>query len=88
MSVGRSLLAAILVVSPLAAQRPAALPRPLRGLDAYVVAALRDWDVPGLSVAVVKDDSVVLARGFGVRRMGDTARVTERTLWRTWSASV
>ena len=81
MSVGRSLLAAILVVSPLVAQRPAALPRPLRGLDAYVVAALRDWDVPGLSVAVVKDDSVVLARGFGVRRLGDTTRVTERTLF-------
>ena len=81
MSVGRSLLAAILVASPLAAQRPAALPRPLRGFDAYVVAALRDWDVPGLSVAVVKDDSVVLARGFGVRHMGDTARVTERTLF-------
>src|SRR5207253_4572788 len=55
--------------------------RPLRGLDAYVTAALRVWDVPGLAVAVVKDDSVVLARGFGVRRMGDTARVTERTLF-------
>jgi len=82
MSVRRSLVVATLFAgSPLAAQRPAALPRPLRGLDAYVTAALRVWDVPGLAVAVVKDDSVVLARGFGVRRMGDTARVTERTLF-------
>ena len=81
MSRGRSLLVAVLAAAPLAAQRPATLPRPLRGLDVYVTAALRTWDVPGLAVAVVKDDSVVWARGFGVRRLGDTARVTERTLF-------
>src|SRR5256885_12959157 len=81
MSRGRSLLVAVRAAAPLAAQRPATLPRPLRGLDAYVTAALRTWDVPGLAVAVVKDDSVVWARGFGVRRLGDTARVTERTLF-------
>ena len=59
MSRGRSLLVAVLAAAPLAAQRPATLPRPLRGLDVYVTAALRAWDVPGLAVAVVKDDSVV-----------------------------
>src|SRR5437879_13861235 len=82
MSVRRSLVVATLFAgAPLAAQRPAALPRPLRGLDAYVTAALRVWDVPGLAVAVVQDDSVVLARGLGVRRIGDTARVPERRLF-------
>src|SRR3989442_6420241 len=51
MSRGRSLLVAVVAAAPLAAQRPATLPRPLRGLDAYVTAALRTWDVPGLAVA-------------------------------------
>jgi CubicO group peptidase (beta-lactamase class C family) len=81
MNVGRSLAVLLLLAAPLAAQRPAALPRPLRDLDAYLTRALHDWDVPGLAIAVVKDDSVVMARGFGLRRLGDTARVTERTLF-------
>lgn len=52
---------------------------PLEGLDEYIEAAMPAWDVPGLAIAVVKDDSVVHARGFGVRRAGGTAPVTEHT---------
>ncbi len=40
-----------------------------------------DWQVPGLAVAVVSGDSVVLARGFGVREVGGTASVDETTLF-------
>jgi CubicO group peptidase (beta-lactamase class C family)/O-acetyl-ADP-ribose deacetylase (regulator of RNase III) len=82
-------LFALLVVAavPVAAQRRAAERAPLRGFDAWVERALADWGVPGLAVAVVKDDSVVYARGFGVRRLGDTARVTERTLFAVGSTT-
>jgi hypothetical protein len=33
--------------------------------DAYIVTAMHDWKVPGLALAVVKDDHVVAASGYG-----------------------
>ncbi|HEV2132016.1 MAG TPA: serine hydrolase [Longimicrobiaceae bacterium] len=54
---------------------------PLRGLDAYIERAMRDWEVPGLALAVVKDDSVVFARGYGVRELGRPERVDEHTVF-------
>ena len=61
---------------PVRAQDPA-----LTGLDAYVERVLRDWEAPGIAVAVVKDDRVVLERGFGVRRLGDGGPVDAHTLF-------
>jgi CubicO group peptidase (beta-lactamase class C family) len=66
----------ILVPVPLGAQ-----PGPLRGLDAYVERAMRDWEVPGLALAVVRGDSVIFARGYGVRELGRPERVDEHTLF-------
>ncbi len=36
---------------------------------------------PGLAIAIVKDDSVVLARGYGVREVGKEATVDEQTVF-------
>src|SRR5262249_56080173 len=44
-------------------------------------------EVPGLAIAVVKDDAVVLVRGYGVRKLGDKAPVGEHTLFAIGSAS-
>lgn len=55
--------------------------KPLGGFDAYVEEAMRAWGVPGLAIAVVKDDSVIFAKGYGVRELGKPARVDERTLF-------
>jgi len=38
----------------------------LAEIDTYIQKVQRDWDVPGLAVAVVHDGRVVLARGYGV----------------------
>ncbi|AKT37935.1 serine hydrolase [Chondromyces crocatus] len=54
---------------------------PLAGLDEDVNEAMAAWEVPGLALAVVKDDVVVLARGYGVRERGKPERVDERTLF-------
>jgi CubicO group peptidase (beta-lactamase class C family) len=67
------ILAATLVTTPLAAQKPPP------GFDRYVRRVMQTFTVPGLSVAIVKDGKVVLAKGYGVRRMGDPAAVDERT---------
>lgn len=54
---------------------------PLQGFDAYVERALRDWEVPGAAVAVVRGDSVIFARGYGVRELGKPDRVDENTVF-------
>ena len=69
-----TLAAVLLAVSPADAQRG-----PLRGMDAYVEQAMRDWHVPGMALAVVKDDSVVYMRGFGTRTLGRDEPVDEHT---------
>ena len=50
-------------------------------LDAYVARAMKTFEVPGLSVAVVKDGQVLLAKGYGVRKLGDAAPVDRDTLF-------
>ena len=65
-----------------AAAQPARAPAAsLRGLDQYITATMPDWGVPGVAVAVVKDDRIVYSRGFGVRRLDDTSRVTPETMF-------
>ena len=60
-------LLSLLFPLSLAAQRAS---DPLRGFDAYAEQARREWRVPGMAVVVVKDDSVVFMKGFGVRELG------------------
>ncbi len=50
-------------------------------IDAYARKVARDWDVPGLAIAVVKDDQVVFAKGYGVRELGKTDVVDADTLF-------
>ena len=50
-------------------------------LDAWVSRAMQTFEVPGLALAVVKDGRVVVAKGYGVRRLGDPAKVDEKTLF-------
>ncbi|HYE58106.1 MAG TPA: serine hydrolase [Rhodothermales bacterium] len=47
--------------------------------DAYVGRVMRAFDVPGLAIAVVRDGQVVLAKGYGVRRLGEAAPVDAHT---------
>lgn len=57
------------------------VPEPLKNLDAYVERVMKDWQIPGLSVAVVKDDRVIYAKGYGVRELGKPEKVDEQTLF-------
>jgi CubicO group peptidase (beta-lactamase class C family) len=64
-----------------AALDPTAPTNPVQGLDAYIQKAMRDWGGAGLAIAVVKDDSIVFARGYGVREVGKPDPVTPRSLF-------
>ena len=54
---------------------------PLAGLDDYVKKGMEQWQVPGVAVAIVKDDKVVLSKGYGTRTLGKNQPVDENTLF-------
>jgi CubicO group peptidase (beta-lactamase class C family) len=53
----------------------------MAGFDAYVAKGVADWQVPGMAIAVVKDDSVVFIKGFGVKTLGGHDSVNIHTLF-------
>jgi CubicO group peptidase (beta-lactamase class C family) len=69
-------LAALAACAAVPAAAQVGLPR---DLDAEVTRGLRLYQVPGMALAVVKDGKVLLARGYGVRRLGDPAPVDANT---------
>jgi CubicO group peptidase (beta-lactamase class C family) len=70
-----ALLFLVVSVAAIHAQQPPV------DLDAYVAHAMKTYDVPGISVAIVKDGKVVLAKGYGVRKLGESTPVDENTLF-------
>ena len=55
-------------------------------LDAYFAQALEEWNVPGMAIAIVRDDEVVLSKGYGIRGRNDnegqnSLPVTNQTLF-------
>lgn len=60
---------------------PVAPTAPPADVDAYVAKSMMTFDVPGLSVAIVKDGKVVVAKGYGVRKLGEHTPVDENTMF-------
>ena len=52
-----------------------------QGLEQRIEQIRKDWDIPGMSVAIIKDDKVIYAKGFGVRELGKPAKVNKKTLF-------
>jgi CubicO group peptidase (beta-lactamase class C family) len=50
-------------------------------LDAYVQHVRQQFDVPGISIAIVKNGSVVLARGYGIKKLGAPGKVDAGTVF-------
>ncbi len=69
---------ALLVAVPALAQADR---EPLAGLAAHIEQARELWKVPGVAVAVVKDQQVVFAEGFGVRSLATGGTVDADTLF-------
>jgi CubicO group peptidase (beta-lactamase class C family) len=72
------LSAALIFVCPASLQAQNA---PTADLDSYVARVMKAFDVPGLSVGVVKDGKVVVVKGYGVRKLGEATPVDENTLF-------
>jgi len=69
------------IMFPAAQAQVTSVDKALRGVDKYIENAMQEWEVPGLSVAVVKDSSVVWVKGFGYRDAEKKLPVTGETLF-------
>jgi CubicO group peptidase (beta-lactamase class C family) len=68
----------IIVAAASADAQRAARPA-LNDLDAYITRAVAEWQIPGLAISIVKDDSVAFAKGYGVRELGKPGAVDAGT---------
>lgn len=50
-------------------------------LDRYISAVVADWKIPGVAIAIVRNDSTLVAKGYGVRELGKPGRVDENTVF-------
>ncbi len=77
----RQYFAVLLALLFLACAAVAQQPVQVSQLDAYFEKARKDWEVPGIAIAIVKDGKTILAKGYGVREMGKPQPVDENTLF-------
>jgi CubicO group peptidase (beta-lactamase class C family) len=56
-------------------------------IDSYMQKALTDWNIPGVSIAIIKDGKVILSKGYGVKDVDTKEPVDENTLFMIGSNS-
>jgi beta-lactamase class C len=59
----------------------------LHDFDAFVEIALDAWNLPGMAIAVVENDSIVFLKGYGVRRIDRPDPIDTHTVFRIASVS-
>lgn len=50
-------------------------------IDSYIRAGMKDWQIPGLAIVIVKDGKTVLMKGYGVEDIETQKPVDEHTLF-------
>lgn len=58
-----------------------ALDEKLKEIDDYANNVMTTWKGPGMAIAIVKDDKKVFAKGYGVRKLGESDPVNENTVF-------
>jgi CubicO group peptidase (beta-lactamase class C family) len=53
----------------------------LQGFDDFINTTIREWQLPGLAIAIVKDGTVIFSQGFGKRNVEQGLDVTPNTLF-------
>ena len=77
-----SLIIAFLFINSIALiAREEVRPPDLTDLKKVVNELMKDWKVPGLGIAVVKDGKILLTEGFGLRNVEHGLKVTPQTIF-------
>jgi CubicO group peptidase (beta-lactamase class C family) len=50
-------------------------------LDRYIETVRTQWQIPGIAIAIVRNDSTLVTKGYGVRRLGAPDRVDANTVF-------
>lgn len=66
----------LLIVVNVFSQKP-----DLQKLEAYIQKCMAEWEIPGMAVGIVKNDTLIFAKGFGVREIGKPEKVDENTMF-------
>jgi CubicO group peptidase (beta-lactamase class C family) len=59
----------------------------LKEIEVMISKMQKDWNIPGVAVAIVHKDSIVLAKGFGVKNTESKEKVDSKTLFPVASIS-
>jgi CubicO group peptidase (beta-lactamase class C family) len=87
------LLAAVFALVPTLAFAQAVVPPDARyaaaaqNLEQFIQRQLRDLGIPAISIALVDDQRIVWARGFGYAKLQDSVPATAETVHRVGSVS-
>ncbi len=77
----RSLCLTLLLMLWMPIFAPAQHKPDLKALEEYIEKARKDWEIPGLAIAIVKNDTVIYQKGFGVTDIVKKNPVDENTLF-------
>jgi CubicO group peptidase (beta-lactamase class C family) len=50
-------------------------------LNSYITQGMHNWEIPGLSIAIVKDGKVIFIKGYGTTKLESKQLVNEQTLF-------
>ena len=56
-------------------------------IDRLVTTTMKEWQIPGAAIAIVKNDRVIYVNGYGTTELGGTTPVTPETLFQIASTS-
>ena len=52
-----------------------------QNFDLYVAKVMKEFEVPGMAIGVVKDGKVILEKGYGIKEIGKKEKVDANTLF-------
>lgn len=59
----------------------------LSGFEKYVEKGMKDWQVPGMAIAIVRGNDTIYIHSFGVRNISNNNPVTNNTIFQIGSTS-
>ena len=59
----------------------------LKGFPEFVEKTMKEWEVPGVAICIVKDGEVIFSEGFGYRDVKRGLKVTPRTIFNIGSTA-
>ena len=69
------------VVTGVAQNKKSSLQADINAFDSYVQKTMQDWQIPGMSVAIVKNNEIIFTKGYGVREIGTNKKVDSKTIF-------